>query len=252
MKQLYAGLLGAVVALSTTVTSVASANTNETSVNHGVCDAVKDATPGLFGLCVAYCEAQMGPELVDPENLSALKPSHRNILRNYERRMKQGDPQMPCVNYTSACPVFSADELAKINVVAGDFYEDDFEYASANADAQVLRESVRTVSYYQMLPYWRDGRTSPLVSALISARNDNGKTVYGGQYYDKTGETVINRYQELTEEEYNSCKSAILNNVLDTDSGGFCGDGLQTSGPEQCDDGNNIDGDGCSAICTYE
>jgi cysteine-rich repeat protein len=31
----------------------------------------------------------------------------------------------------------------------------------------------------------------------------------------------------------------------------FCGDGGLDEG-EQCDDGNNIDGDGCSAICTIE
>lgn len=32
----------------------------------------------------------------------------------------------------------------------------------------------------------------------------------------------------------------------------FCGDGVLTVPDEQCDDGNNIDGDGCSAICTIE
>ncbi len=31
----------------------------------------------------------------------------------------------------------------------------------------------------------------------------------------------------------------------------FCGDGILDPG-EQCDDGNNINGDGCSAICTFE
>ncbi len=31
----------------------------------------------------------------------------------------------------------------------------------------------------------------------------------------------------------------------------FCGDGYLDPG-EQCDDGNNVDGDGCSAICTIE
>ncbi len=31
----------------------------------------------------------------------------------------------------------------------------------------------------------------------------------------------------------------------------FCGDGVVTL-PEQCDDGNNLDGDGCSAVCKFE
>jgi hypothetical protein len=33
--------------------------------------------------------------------------------------------------------------------------------------------------------------------------------------------------------------------------GGFCGDGVIDAG-EECDDGNNVDGDGCSAACTLE
>lgn len=34
--------------------------------------------------------------------------------------------------------------------------------------------------------------------------------------------------------------------------GPFCGDGIVNEPSEQCDDGNNIDGDGCSAICEIE
>jgi cysteine-rich repeat protein len=32
----------------------------------------------------------------------------------------------------------------------------------------------------------------------------------------------------------------------------YCGDGILQEPPEQCDDGNNVDGDGCSAICETE
>ena len=37
----------------------------------------------------------------------------------------------------------------------------------------------------------------------------------------------------------------------DNPCGGFCGDGILDPG-EECDDGNNVDGDGCSADCTIE
>lgn len=37
----------------------------------------------------------------------------------------------------------------------------------------------------------------------------------------------------------------------DNPCGGFCGDGTLDPG-EECDDGNNVDGDGCSADCTVE
>src|SRR5262245_64750215 len=33
--------------------------------------------------------------------------------------------------------------------------------------------------------------------------------------------------------------------------GGFCGDGI-VQPPEECDDGNNVNGDGCSATCKLE
>lgn len=38
----------------------------------------------------------------------------------------------------------------------------------------------------------------------------------------------------------------------DNGSGRFCGDGLVNLVGEQCDDGNNLDGDGCSAACLTE
>jgi cysteine-rich repeat protein len=43
------------------------------------------------------------------------------------------------------------------------------------------------------------------------------------------------------------CLATITTEAL----GPYCGDGTQDSG-EECDDGNNIDGDGCSATCTLE
>jgi len=39
--------------------------------------------------------------------------------------------------------------------------------------------------------------------------------------------------------------------VVGETSNGFCGDGILDPG-EECDDNNNVDGDGCSAICEIE
>jgi len=43
----------------------------------------------------------------------------------------------------------------------------------------------------------------------------------------------------------------IYNAIADQICTPLCGDGNQDPG-EQCDDGNNVDGDGCSAVCTTE
>ena len=70
--------------------------------NEGVCDSLQGSTPGLYGLCVAYCEAQ------DLDDIDKEPPSSK-ILANYRRKMKKGDQDMPCIQ--ASCPCFSSDEL---------------------------------------------------------------------------------------------------------------------------------------------
>ena len=74
-----------------------------TLANEGVCDSLQGSTPGLYGLCVAYCEAQ------DLDDIDREPPSTK-ILANYRRKMKEGDQDMPCVQVS--CPCFSSDDLA--------------------------------------------------------------------------------------------------------------------------------------------
>ena len=42
----------------------------ETLANEGVCDVLQGGSPGLYGLCVAYCEAQ---DLDDAQDWEMLK-----------------------------------------------------------------------------------------------------------------------------------------------------------------------------------
>lgn len=82
----------------------------------GVCDDLKGGTPGLYGLCVAYCEAQ---GLGDPE-LAEAKQSAFSLLRAYERKRGPGDPDMPCLAEAprefppppqAECPCWDVDTL---------------------------------------------------------------------------------------------------------------------------------------------
>ncbi len=75
----------------------------QTPANEGVCDSLQGGTPGLYGLCVAYCEAQ------DFDTANVKTPSKR-ILQNYRKKMRDGDPDMPCLQ--TPCPCWSADEMA--------------------------------------------------------------------------------------------------------------------------------------------
>lgn len=97
-----------IVALFTTVTPVQAQGTpdGETPANEAVCDSLVGGTPGLYGLCVAYCEAQ---------DLDAFEknPPSTQILANYRKMMKDGDPDMPCVQ--NPCPCWTESEIQSID-----------------------------------------------------------------------------------------------------------------------------------------
>ena len=110
LKQIRVAAFTAVAVLlagSAFMTTVAVAQTpdGETPANEGVCDTLQGSTPGLYGLCVAYCEAQ------DLDSFDKNPPNDK-ILGNYRKKMKAGDPDMPCIQVP--CPCWSADELGSI------------------------------------------------------------------------------------------------------------------------------------------
>ena len=84
---------------------VASTPDGDTPANEGVCDTLKGKTPGLYGLCVAYCEAQ------DLDSFDK-EPPNTKILANYNKKKQAGDPDMPCLQVP--CPCWSDAELAAI------------------------------------------------------------------------------------------------------------------------------------------
>ena len=97
----------------------------ETPVNEGVCDELQGGTPGLYGLCVAFCEAQDHADIfvaITEEELDVLEdaaPSGR-ILANYNRKKQVGDPDMPCIKVEEPCPCWNEAELAEIDGIMWD------------------------------------------------------------------------------------------------------------------------------------
>ncbi len=73
---------------------------NKTPARETVCDVTKDATPGLYGLCVSFCEAQdfsldqleAGLSDADVKKLDVA----RNLLAKYNAKKAENDPDMPC------------------------------------------------------------------------------------------------------------------------------------------------------------
>ncbi len=88
--------------------AVAQTPDGEPPANEGVCDILQTpgTTPGLYGLCVAYCEAQ-DVDSVDKE------PPSTKILGNYNKRKQETDPAMPCVKIPCSC--WTEAEIASIS-----------------------------------------------------------------------------------------------------------------------------------------
>ena len=84
-----------------------------------ICDDLKHGTPGLFGLCIAFCEAHdCIPDYLLENPYANCKKSDGRILDNYNRKMREGDPDMPCIPSSDdesagvACPCWSREQLA--------------------------------------------------------------------------------------------------------------------------------------------
>ena len=123
MKIIFHGLLVIVFASLSMFGLPASAQTpdGETPANEGVCDGLFGLTPGLYGLCVAFCEAQDAEAtFVDPATgevtfAAGSKPSNPKLLEIYDKKKAVDDPPMPCVNVVAnECPCWTEAELDEV------------------------------------------------------------------------------------------------------------------------------------------
>lgn len=101
--------------------ATASTPDGQTPAEETVCDPLKDesVTQGLYGLCLAFCEAQDIVEYlsITEDELLALQDNapSGSILDAYKNMKKDTDPDMPCIKVDSTCPCWTNDELLAIN-----------------------------------------------------------------------------------------------------------------------------------------
>jgi hypothetical protein len=118
--------------------------------NQGVCAPLKapGVTSGLYGLCVAYCEALDCPNVT--AGATALrrgcKPPDKGVLANYNRLRKASDPQMPCIK--SGCPCWTQNELSPIGMSytphVVDLFRDEF---GGTSDLALVENRVATDAF---------------------------------------------------------------------------------------------------------
>ena len=134
MKKINNCILGLLFASSSMFTMSAVAVTPEETVCSPL--TADGITKGLYGLCVAFCEAHDFADASVPiteedfNNLEAQAPSGK-ILANYNKRKQPLDPAMPCIA-VEPCPCFTADELAAVDGVVDGLAVDHFECKSGN------------------------------------------------------------------------------------------------------------------------
>jgi hypothetical protein len=88
-------------------------------VNEGICDDLVNATPGLYGLCVAFWAQDCEPDFGAANPFEGCKPGSQKILELYAKKATAGDPPMPGIQ--TPCPCWTPEELAGLRFpAAGD------------------------------------------------------------------------------------------------------------------------------------
>lgn len=90
----------------------------QTPAEETACDVMLDATPGLYGLCVAFCEAQDCDSIDQVVSGQCQAPSPR-LLDLFDRKRAPSDPEMPCLTPpTTACSCFTSEDLMDLSLRA--------------------------------------------------------------------------------------------------------------------------------------
>ena len=159
-----------------------------TPAGEDVCDELLSATPGLYGLCVAFCEAQdCEPDFQAADPFAECRPSNPRLLRVYDRKKGPTDPDMPCMQ--AGCPCFSEEELLGMGTPY-DLCAIECDDMGSNREKSCMR----------------NGQTLEAAEVTI---NLAGR--YGCTYHD--GLTRINL--RISEEEFQTCKE-MLTAFVDT------------------------------------
>ena len=172
-----------------------------TPANEGVCDFLAYHTPGLYGLCIAYCEAH-DADLISPEgNLDDLNVPNRKILENYRKKMRKGDPDMPCVQTT--CPCWSEAELAGLR-------------RPSSTDLTVCAKDGEGGNNITGVYGWSIRSTGNFITLVSSVRNFVAFPLCQFRDTCADGDCLnVIRFFEITQEELEVCESQVATSAAD-------------------------------------
>jgi hypothetical protein len=187
-------LTAAAFALIGNVPATAQTPDGKTPAEETVCNVLIGATPGLYGLCVAYCEAHDADILSPSGDPAELNVPNRNILQNYNEKKTEFDPPMPCVQ-PGGCSCWTADQLSMLLP------------PSMNIDVKYSPNACRNTETFVALVNFENGKN---VKPWIQLRA--GNTTYE-EYcnVDKSGYPLGPPaiFLPITGEEFQTCKSLL-------------------------------------------
>ena len=161
-----------------------------------VCEVVKYGTPGLYGLCIAFCEAQdCEPNLNADDPWENCPPGSERVLANYRRKMESGDPDMPCLQ--APCPCWTEDELATLMYPrSGDF----------NAECVKDLNSSPFNNWDQWTVYRTPADTLIIRTAILSGQ---GPVCWVRQSCSSGDCTYVNRLAFVSPDEFATCEAQL-------------------------------------------
>lgn len=198
MKTLARGLNFVTIFLLSALAMPALSQTSDglTPAEENVCDPLLDGTPGLYGLCVAYCEAhdaELDSLYGNPDELAM--PDQR-ILDIYNKKKSESDPAMPCVLAESeACPCWSTEQLEELMP------------PTSNFDVY-LANACRSSSSSAVLENFENGSSGP--GFRIAVYSFEGCSVRKYQGYPGGPPSG---FSNATPEEEESCKSQLISHA---------------------------------------
>lgn len=219
----------------TSLTPAQGTPDGETPANEGICDLLVAGTPGLYGLCVAYCEAldcESPAESNSVQPIPCNSPANQKILENYRKKMMPGDPDMPCVH--QPCPCWTEQELESIQLILHDqipfpipvFVAEDQCVNALNGPfcTRLNSPSLAVLEYFGLPPdpclFTWHGTATDFAEAGVFERSP---TDLSCDFLDITGEVPILRFQKITPEQRDLCLDQIR---LHGEMGGWsCFDG---------------------------
>ncbi len=173
-----------------------------TPANEGVCDVLAYHTPGLYGLCIAYCEAH-DADLISPEgDLNDLNVPNRKILENYRKKMRKGDPDMPCVQ--TPCPCWSAEELAGLR------YPSSTDTVGCTKDAEVTN-NITNIDGWSIRSAGNFITSVTSVGALVV----DPLCILRDTCADGNCLNVNRRFFSITQEEFEVCEPQVASSAAD-------------------------------------